>query len=70
MIVVLPAYMNERTARRNGRPPLDDTDQSVRISFRVPSRQYDDLCQRAQRERVNISDVIRRHLPEHDDDDD
>jgi len=55
-------------ARRNGRPPLDDHDVSVRVSFRVPSREYDDLYHRAQRQRVNISDVIRRCLrSEHDD---
>ena len=60
----------DRTPRRNGRPPLDDHDTSVRVSVRLPSRQYDDLCARAQRDRVQLSDVLRRRITDYDDDDD
>jgi hypothetical protein len=52
--------------KRPGRPPLDDRYPSVNVSVRLPTPQYDSLIQLAHRERVSISDVIRRKL---DDDD-
>jgi hypothetical protein len=49
--------------RRQGRPPLDDDgDESVSVSFRVSSSQYDDLYQRAQQERLTVSEHLRREL--------
>jgi hypothetical protein len=51
--------MNER---RRGRPPLDDADRSVPVHVKMPSRQYDDLYERAQRDRVSVPEVIRRAL--------
>jgi len=56
--------------KKNGRPPLDATDPSVLVAFRLPGRQYDALYQRAQRERVPISDLIRRRVNRDDDADD
>ena len=57
------------TPRRPGRPPLDPHDPSVPVAVRLPSRQYDDLLQRAQRERSTVADLIRRSLQPRDDDD-
>jgi hypothetical protein len=55
--------------RRNGRPRLDDQGDSVRVSFPLPSRQYDAVSQRAQRERMTVSGFIRHRVlrPERDD---
>jgi len=39
------------------------------VAVRLPSRQYDDLLQRAQRERSTVADLIRRSLQPRDDDD-
>jgi hypothetical protein len=47
---------------RRGRPPLDDGDPSVKVCVSLPSRQYDDVYERAQRERVSVPEVIRRAL--------
>ena len=56
--------------RKNGRPPLAPNDPSVNVHFRLPGSSYDDLYQRAQRERTTIGDVIRRSLRRDDNDDD
>jgi hypothetical protein len=48
--------------RTPGRPPLDDDDDSVSVSFRVPAAQYDDLYRQAQAERLTLSEHLRREL--------
>jgi hypothetical protein len=48
--------------RTAGRPPLDDHDPSTPICLKVPSKQFDELADRARRERVSIQEVIRRDL--------
>jgi hypothetical protein len=48
--------------RRPGRPPLDRDDPSVAVTFRLPSRRVDLLCQRADRERISVPELIRRGL--------
>ena len=45
-----------------GRPPLDDSDDSVPVHLTITARQYDDLFARAQRDRVSVPEVIRRDL--------
>jgi hypothetical protein len=62
--------MKDSPPRRNGRPPIDANDRtSIPVSFRLPSRQFDRLYQRAQRARSTPADVIRRALSRPDDDD-
>lgn len=56
--------------KRPGRPPLDDHNPSVQVSFRLPTPDYDHLIQRASRERVTVADVIRRAVRDADRDDD
>jgi hypothetical protein len=53
-----------------GRPPLDRHDPSVRLSVKIPSRQYDELFQQAQRARVSLPEMVRRKLRRDDTDDD
>jgi hypothetical protein len=48
--------------RRPGRPAIADDDSSTSVHVRLPSRQYDDLYQRAQQERINVPDLIRQSL--------
>jgi hypothetical protein len=48
--------------RRPGRPPLDGKGRSVPVCIKMPARQYDDLYERAQRDRVSIPEMIRRKL--------
>lgn len=56
--------------RGPGRPPLDATDRtSVGVSFRLPSRQYDALVQRAARDRTSVADAVRRAVRSRRDDD-
>jgi len=45
-----------------GRPPLDDDDESVGVFVSLPSREYDAVCEQAQRERVTVPEVLRRSL--------
>jgi hypothetical protein len=49
---------------RRGRPALDETDPSVNISIRVPSKQYDKMFAEASRQRTTIPALIRRVLDE------
>lgn len=49
-----------KPTRPPGRPPLDRADPSVPVMFRLPSKQYDALWAKAQRDRVSVSEVIRR----------
>jgi hypothetical protein len=55
--------------RRPGRPPLDEQCRSVPVCIKMPSRQYDELYERAQRDRVSIPEMIRRRIAAGDDDD-
>jgi len=48
--------------RQPGRPPLDDDDDSVPVHLTLTGRDYDDLYQRAQQERVSVPEQIRRTL--------
>jgi hypothetical protein len=48
--------------RRKGRPPLDPNDRSVKVSFSVPSHQYDLLYRAASDRRVGVPELIRRWL--------
>ena len=52
--------MSEAKRPGPGRPALDDHDPSVAVSFRLPSRQYDELAHRAARDRVSVADAVRR----------
>jgi hypothetical protein len=56
--------------KRPGRPPLDDRHPSVPVCFSLPAPKYDQLYQRAQRDRVSIGEVIRRKLEDDRADDD
>ena len=52
--------------RPPGRPPLDRTDASTRVSVRLTGKHYDDLYRRAQDARVPLADYIRTQLqPKH-----
>lgn len=46
--------------RPPGRPPLDDSGRSVPVCVRVPARTYDELHDRAKRERVSVPELLRR----------
>lgn len=48
--------------KRTGRPPLDPQDPSIRMGFRVSSKQYDALYVRAKDARMNVSEFIRDRL--------
>ncbi len=43
-----------------GRPPLDEDDDSTSVHVTIPSRQYDELCSRASRERISVPEISRR----------
>jgi hypothetical protein len=48
--------------RKPGRPPLDPTDPSVDVYFRLPSKQYEELWKRAVKDRCSVPEHIRRLL--------
>jgi hypothetical protein len=48
--------------RRPGRPPLDDTDESVHVSLTLTAKQFDRFCQDARREEISVAEAIRREL--------
>jgi predicted HicB family RNase H-like nuclease len=54
--------MHPATKNPRGRPPLDRHDPSVGIGVRVPSKQFDALCAKAQEERVSLAEFVRRRL--------
>jgi hypothetical protein len=43
-----------------GRPPLDPADESVRLSFRLTTRQYDLTYKRATEARLTIGEYLRK----------
>jgi hypothetical protein len=47
---------------KRGRPPIDPTDHTVSTHVRLPSREFDALCQLAQREHLSLPELIRRAL--------
>jgi len=49
-------------SRRPGRPPLDPTDPSVRLSVRLPAKAYDALYTRARDARLSFADYLRQQL--------
>jgi hypothetical protein len=50
--------------RPPGHPPLDDDDASVPVHVKMPSKQYDETYDRAQRARVSVPEQIRRDMRE------
>lgn len=52
-----------------GRPPLDRTDTSTRVTVALPSRVYDALAVRALREGTSVAEAIRRDLRRRPDED-
>jgi hypothetical protein len=53
---------DEPSRRRPGRPALVEGDRSVYVTVAIPSKQYDDIYQQAQRQRLGVPEVIRRRL--------
>jgi hypothetical protein len=48
---------------RPGRPTLDEEGApSTQVGVRLPTKDFDDLCQRAARERITVAEVIRRDI--------
>ena len=47
---------------KRGRPPLDQNDHTVNVNVCLPSKQYDEAFQIAQRQRLSVPEVIRRAL--------
>ena len=45
-----------------GRPPLDASDPSAKITLTLPSKQLDDLCVQAKKARVPLRDYMRSLL--------
>lgn len=52
-----------KPTRLPGRPRLDADEDTVRVDVNLPAYQYDYLAAAAQRDRVSVPEVIRRHLP-------
>lgn len=49
-------------SKRQGRPPLDPDDPSVKVTISLPSKHFDAMCARAHREHVSLPEVLRRAL--------
>lgn len=45
--------------RPPGRPPLDASDPSVKLTLTLPSKQLDDLCVQAKAHRRTLADYMR-----------
>ena len=45
-----------------GRPPLDPSDPSIDVHFRVPSKAYEAACRQAETERLTLAQWLRRNL--------
>ena len=48
--------------RPPGRPPLDQWDASVKVSISLPSKQFDDICERARADGISVPEQIRRDM--------
>jgi hypothetical protein len=46
--------------RPAGRPPLDQADRSVQVSFSLPSKQLEAVSEQAKQDRVTVQDWLRR----------
>ena len=44
---------------KRGRRPLDPTDPSVRLSFRLTTKQYDEAYKRATAARLTLAEYLR-----------
>jgi len=49
-------------SRRPGRPPLDPSDSSVKVTISLPTKQFDSYCTAARRHDVSLPEIIRRAL--------
>jgi cytochrome P450 len=45
--------------RRNGRPPLDRDDETVRVTVNLPAKRFDELYTRAKAARMSLSEYVR-----------
>lgn len=54
--------MKQHPPRREGRPRIDDTDTTMMVSVRIPTKHFDALYAEARRDRETVSDAIRRRL--------
>lgn len=52
--------------KRNGRPPLDASSPSERITIKLPGKQLDDLCRQAYHQQVSVPEIIRQKLRQAD----
>ena len=50
------------TKKRTGRPPLDPSDSTVRLTLYLPAKQFDAVYQRARDERQTMPAVVRQVL--------
>jgi len=50
------------TRRRPGRPALDATDPSVRLTLTLPAKRYDVLYREAGASRLTVPELIRQAL--------
>jgi hypothetical protein len=48
--------------RPPGRPPLDQSDTSVKVSISLPLQQFDSICERARTDGISVPERIRRDL--------
>jgi hypothetical protein len=48
--------------KKRGRPPLDATDPSISVHFRLPTKQYDATAANARASRLELAEWIRRAL--------
>lgn len=46
-------------ANKPGRPPLDRTDPSVHVTFRLTTKQYDEAYRRAAAARLTLAEYLR-----------
>ena len=56
------AMADDAPRRKQGRPPLDGSDSSVRFSVRLTPRAYDALYARAAAARMSLADYARERL--------
>ena len=59
MNMLPPVVVVER--KRRGRPPLGSTP-SAEVHFRLPAEDYDQAFAIAQRQRVSVTDILRRAI--------
>jgi hypothetical protein len=52
--------MTDTPRRSRGRPRLDPDDDTVQVHVGLPAKQYDSLCDLANRHRLSVPEVVRR----------